>query len=166
MDPATPTAPISLRTQAETFAIALEIGAVSVGSVIAWAESASPAESAPCASLCKVALMAGSYPLEVAAALRELPGEFDLAVANQGVLLLLGYTLSQNRARADQVAAALYRLAISDELWDDELRSIAYWADDALTLADQGQIPQSRDQVIDKLIRALAKLSSRSPLPQ
>lgn len=162
----TPTATITLRTQAETFAIALEIGAVSVRSVIAWAESASADESAPCALLREVALMAQSYPIEVAAALRALPGEPERAVANQGVLLLLGYTLSQNRARADQVAAALYRLVISAELWDDELRSLAYWADDALTLADQGLIPESRDQVIDKLIRALAKLSSRLTLPQ
>lgn len=48
--------------------------------------------------------------------------------------------LAEDRSRADSIASALYQLALANELPDEGLRAVAWWAWDALDLADQGLI--------------------------
>lgn len=145
----------NLRNRAEALAVGLEIGSTSVDDVVAWADSVIAAEEHPHWSLCEIATMGKSYEPDVARALREVPGELDEAWVRQEVIRQLARGLAEDRSRADKIASALYNLAMAEELPDEELRSIAWWAWDALSLADDGIVEETRDQVVDKMLDAL-----------
>lgn len=115
----------NLRNQAEVFAVSLEIGAISVADVVAWAHAAIEAEEQPHWLVCDV--------------IRQLA---------QG--------LARDRTRAERIASALYQLAQAHELHDSKLQSLAWWASDALDLADKG-VQETRDEVIDQMLVALTE---------
>lgn len=145
----------NLRNSAEALAVRLEIGAAGVADAVAWADSVMAAESHPHWSVCEVATMGKSYEPDVARALREVPGEFDEKWLCQEVIQQLARGLAEDRTRADKIASALYELAWADELPEGELLSIAWWAWDALAMADDGTVEMTRDQVVDQMLEAL-----------
>jgi len=67
-----------LKTEAEALAVALDVGAINVSDVIAWADAVIDTEEHPHWSICEVATVGTKYPPDVANALREVPGEADI----------------------------------------------------------------------------------------
>lgn len=67
---------------------------------------------------------------------------------------------SNDRKHADRVASALYKLALREWIPEGELQSIAWWAEDALDLSDQGYVTETRDQVIDRMLIVLDEAAS------
>lgn len=150
----------NFRNRAEAMAVGLEIGSVGVDDVVAWADSVIASEAEPHWSVCELATMGRSYEPDVVQALREVPGELDDTWVRHEVIRQLARGLAQDRTRADKIAQALYNLAMAEELPDDELRSVAWWAWDALSVADDGIVEETRDQVIDKMLDALQEAAS------
>src|SRR5690606_6908280 len=140
----------NVKSRAEALAVALEVGAAGVDDVVAWAEGVIDAEVHPHWSVCELATMSRSYEPDVIRALREVPGEPDEAWVRKEVIRQLHRGLAEDRSRADQIASVLYDLAMAEELPDEALRSVAWWAWDALSLADDRLVEETRDQVIDQ----------------
>ena len=65
------------KNEAEVLAVALEIAAVSVADVVAWADARIAVEDHPHWSVCELTTMGASYDPDVARALREIPGVVD-----------------------------------------------------------------------------------------
>jgi hypothetical protein len=146
---------VDVRTEAEVIARAIEVGALSVGDAVQWADGVIDREEHPHYSICDVALCARKYEPDVVAALREVPGAFDEYEVRRRVVQLLADGLERNRDCANLIARSLYELAMANNIDGDRLRSIAWWAWDGLDLADAGLLHQTRDEVIDELIAAL-----------
>ena len=160
----------NLRNEAEVLAAALEVDAGSVSEVVAWAEAVIAAEEHPHFSVCELATMEASFEPDVVHALREVPGvvdetwvraEFVRRLA-QGFAQGFAQALAEDHRRADRIAEALNQLALADELPEGELLSLAWWASDALDLADQGDIEETRDQVIAKMLVWLNDAAAKS----
>lgn len=145
----------NLRNRAEALAVGLEIGATNLADVLAWADGIIAAEEHPHWTICELATMGKSYEPDVIRALREVPGEVDEAWVRQDVVRTLARGLAEDRSRADKIAEALYHLAMAERLPEEELRPVAWWAWDALSLADGGIGHETRDQVINKMLDAL-----------
>lgn len=152
----------SLKNEAEVLALALQIGAVSVSDVVAWADAVIAAEEHPHWSLCELATMSASYEPDVVHALREVPGVVDEAWVRGELVHRLAEGLAEDHTRADRIASALYQLAVANALPEGELLSLAWWAWDALDLADQRIVEDTRDQVVAKMIVALNDAASKS----
>lgn len=148
----------NLRNGAEARAVGLEIGATGVADVVAWADGIIAAAERPHWSVCELATMGRSYELDVIQALGEVLVELDEAWVRQEVVRQLARGLAEDRLRADKIASALYNLAynlaMADGLPDEELLSIARWAWDALSLAGEGMVEDTREQVIDTMLDA------------
>lgn len=144
-----------LRTEAESLAVSLELGAIKVADVMSWAGKVIECEESPHWSICEVATMGAKYAPDVAAALREVPGKPEPSVVKRLVLKHLANALADDAGRADQIASALFQLAVDDALPDARLRALAWWAWDALSLADQGTIAETRGQIVDEMKSAL-----------
>ena len=63
--------------------------------------------------------------------------------------------LERDRSAARLIASALYQMAMAEEIDDPELRRTAWWAYDAVDLAEDGTILETRDQVVDQLLETL-----------
>src|SRR5262249_27851149 len=133
-----------LRDEAEALAGALEFGLCDVAEVIAWSDAQLLREDPLPGALCEVSLAYDRYPQDVAGLLRQCPG--TPAKSNVSLLLvtLLDHRLKGDPGRAYQVASALYQMALAEEIEDPHLREIAWWAWDALDLAEAGHIQESR----------------------
>jgi hypothetical protein len=144
-----------IRTQAEAFACALEVGAVAVDAVVAWADAIIEREDHPHWAICELATCRHEYPPDVVRRLRDVPGVADVLASKGLVLRILYDSLTRDPRCADQVARSLYNLAMADEIVDPELKALAWWAWDALDLADARTIEETRDDVIDEMRSAL-----------
>jgi hypothetical protein len=149
-----------LRTQAEAMRIAIEIGAVSVEQVVDWARTIVAASDQPHWSICELATCPDRYPPDLNEFLLAVPGSPDLLAARAIVVRMLSDTLWANPNRADQVARSLYDLAVAGDLEDSPLREIAWWAWDALDLADSGMIEQTRADVVAQMHAAFQKAAA------
>lgn len=112
--------------------------------------------------MCELATMGASYEPDVARALREVPGIVDETRVRDELVRRLARSLVEDRTRADRIASALYQLALANELPDENLRAVAWWAWDALDLADQRMVQETRDQIADSMLVALNEVASRS----
>ena len=101
--------------------------------------------------------MEKAYEPDVVRARREVPGELAEAWVRQEVVRRTACELAENRSRADRIASALFTLAMANDLPGEQLHSVAMWAWDAPSLADDGYLEQTRDQVIDRMLDALRK---------
>jgi len=146
---------VSARTEAEVLARAIEIGALSVADAVKWADDVVERENHPDWSICEIAMSARKSEPDVVASLREVPGRFEEREVWRRLIRVLADGLEHDRRRADQIASSLYRLALADELPDERLRKLAWWAWDGLDLADAGLSQQTREQVVDELIAGL-----------
>ena len=151
------------KNQAQVLAVALDIGAASVSDVVAWADAVIAVEEHPHWAVCELATMGASYEPDVVRALRDVPGVVDDQWVRGEVLRRLGQGLAQDRSRADRVASALFGLAMANELPEGELASLARWASDALGLADQRIIEQTREEVIDEMLAVLNTAAAKTP---
>jgi hypothetical protein len=151
-----------LKNEAEVLAVALEVGAASVSDVVAWADAVIATEEHPHWSVCDLATMGASYDPEVVHALREVPGLVDQEWVRDELVRRLAQGLAEHHTRADRIASALYQLALANKLPEGELRSLAWWAWDALDLAEQRTIEETRDQVVAEMIAALSNAASKS----
>jgi hypothetical protein len=144
-----------LRDEAEALAAALESGVCKVGEVISWADAQIMREDSPATALCEVALSYDRYPQDVAALLRKCPEAPDRSRAQRLLILLLHDRLKHDTGFADKVASAHYQMALSDEFEDPQLKSMAFWAWDALELADAGYSVESRAQITKQIAATL-----------
>ncbi|WP_437886370.1 hypothetical protein [Sorangium sp. So ce307] len=148
------------RTQAEAFLIALDVGAASVDDVVNWALDVIQEAEHPHWSFCELALCSRKSPADLAAILRAVPGVPDGKLARLRVLEMLRDSLAERPERAEQIARSLYHLAIGEELDEPALRELAWWAWDALDLAAQGAIAQTREDVVNQMRSAVAEAIS------
>jgi hypothetical protein len=144
-----------LRDEAEALAIALEIGICDVAESIAWSDAKILREDSPPAALCEVAVSHNRYPQDLAGLLRQCPGTPVNSRVQQLLVLLLREKLNRDPGSADKVASALYQMALSEEIEDEQLKSMAWWAWDALDLADAGHIQESREQITKQMAATL-----------
>ena len=159
MNAATTTSEI--RTQAEAFASALEVGAVLVEEVVAWADAIIEREDHPHWAICELATCGREYPPDVVHRLRAVPGVPDIAVSRGLVLLMLRDSLVRDPRCASHVAHSLFDLAMAGQILDSELEALAWWAWDALDLADDGIIEETRADIVDKMRDALTSAAAR-----
>jgi len=144
-----------LRDEAEALAKALEIGICDVAEVIAWSDAQILREDSPPVALCEVSVSHDRYPQDVAGMLRQCPGAPCKPRIQRLLVSLVREKLRCDSSHADRVASALYQMAISDEIEDSNLKSMAWWAWDALDLADAGHIQESREQITSQMVAAL-----------
>jgi hypothetical protein len=149
----TPTS--QLRDEAEALATALEIGICDVPEVIAWSDARIVREDAPPAALCEVSVSHDRYPQDVAGLLRQCRDKPVKLHVQRLLVLLLRDKLCRDRSWAGKVASALYQMALADDIEDPDLKSMAWWAWDALSLADAGHIRESREQITNQMAAAL-----------
>ena len=154
-----------IRTQAEAFACALEVGAVVVDDVIMWADAIIAREDHPHWAICELATCRREYPPDVVHRLRDVPGVPDLAVSRGLVLQMLRASLTRDPRCASQVAHSLFDLAMADEIADPDLEALAWWAWDALDLADAHMIQDTREDIVEKMRSALASVASHGVEP-
>lgn len=140
-----------LRTQGEAFQTALEIGAASVDDVVTWASDIVSKTEHPHWSICELALCSGKYPPDLKEFLDEVPGSLDALHSRAMVITMLSDSLCAHPDRANQIAHSLYQLASGGALDDSPLRAIAWWAWDALDLADAGLIAETRADIVLKM---------------
>lgn len=144
-----------VRDEAEALATALEIGICNVAEVVAWSDAQILREKSPPASLCDVSVSHDRYQQDVAGLLRQCPGAPVKSRVERLLVLLLHEKLSRDARCADKVASALYQLALADDIENPGLKSIAWWAWDALDLADAGLFQESREQITNQVAEAL-----------
>jgi hypothetical protein len=143
------------RTQAEALALSLELGLLDVTDAVAWADVEIAASDTPHNALCEVALASRDNNLDVANMLRQLPGEIDCNLVLRGVIRNAAEVLRSNRRTPEQIAAALYKLAIDGNLPSGGLCDHAWWFDNALDLAESGYIQERPEQVVNQMHEVL-----------
>jgi hypothetical protein len=151
-----------LRDEAEALATGLEIGACDVAEVIAWSDAQLLREDPPPAALCDVSVSQERYPQDVAGLLRQLPGVPDKRTAGRLLLTLIDAKLAKDPSRGYQIALALYRMALADEIEDPRVKEIGWWAWDALDLADAGHIQETREHIIEQMSAALHQAAAEA----
>lgn len=145
------------RDEAEALAEALELGVCDVAEVIAWSDAQILAEDPPPGALCEVSLASDRHPRDVASLLRQCPGTPARSNVSRLLVALLDRRLKGDGGRADQIASALFQMALSEEIEDPHLEGIALWAYDALDLAEAGYIQESREQIVGQMADALGQ---------
>jgi hypothetical protein len=138
---------VSLRTEAESVAIALEIRILSVDDAVNWAICQLDELDMPPVAICDAAMAGSKYPQDVVMTLREVPGDFD---RSQAVRLVLRYALDaleQGKRNPIQVTYALYDLAHAGDLSESELdkHQWHFW-DHALYFICKGESNRTEEQ--------------------
>jgi hypothetical protein len=151
-----------LRDEAEALAQALQLGVCDVAEVIAWADAQILREDLPSGALCDVSLARDRHPFDVAGLLREFPGTPARSNVSRLLVTLLDHRLKVAAGRPDRIAKALYEMAFAHEIEDPQLSEIAYWAWDALDLAEAGYIQEAWEEVVDKMSAALDRAAERA----
>jgi hypothetical protein len=151
-----------LRDEAEALAEALEFGVCDVAEAVAWSDAQLLREDAPLGALCEVSLAHDRYPQDVAGMLRQCPGTPAKSNVSRLLVTLLDDRLKGDTGRAYQIASALYQMALAEEIEDPHPREIAWWADDALDLAEAGHIQESREQIVGQMADALDRAAANA----
>ena len=143
------------RDEAEALAVGLDLGYVSVLEVIRWADDV--IESGPAAhhSVCEVSLMLGRHPLDVAAALRTIPGSPDARAVERLITGHLAALLDKDLSRAHKVAAALFGLSLDGRIADPDLQAMGGWMDAVLHDAEDGIVGAEPDELVVVMLAAL-----------
>src|SRR5262249_42554333 len=135
-------------------------GVCDVAEVIAWSDAQILREDPPPAALCEVSLARDRYPQDVAGLLRQCPGTPAKSDVSRLLVTLLDDRLKGDTGRADQIESALYQMSLAEEIEDPHLWKIAWWAWDALDLAEAGHIRESRGQVVGRMADALDRAAA------
>jgi hypothetical protein len=154
---------LSLRTEAESVATALETGLFDVTDAVRWADRQIERSDVPDTAICDAAMAGSKYPQDVAFILRQVPGECDQA---QAVRLVLRYALDaleQGRRDPRQVARALFDLAYAGDLPKGKLRGQAWGYWDAIDLARHGCARQTEKQITADMASAIGGFLASQP---
>jgi hypothetical protein len=146
---------LSLRTEAESIAIALGIGLFDVADAVQWADQVIERSDVPDGAICDVALAASKFPQDVARILRSLPGDCDRP---QAVRLVLRYAIeAMEQAKRDprDVARGLFDLAYRGDLPESELKYHAWGYWDAIDFARDGYVDQTEEQIASHMISTI-----------
>jgi hypothetical protein len=153
----------SLRTEAESLAIALELSLLRVADAVRWADHQIELSDIPPSSLCDVAMASSKFPQDVAHMLRSVPGDCDYIGA---VRLTLGYAqraLKESTSDPPDVARALFDMAMAGDLPDGNLKyhAFGYW--DAIDLARDGAIEQSEAEIVADMAQRIQEFLDENP---
>jgi hypothetical protein len=151
-----PTQP-TLKTEAESWAIAIILGIAEVKDAVAWADKKIEESDSPDGVLCEIAMASKAYSQDVVHLLREIPGVCDKQIAVNLVLKLLLDSLQTKRHSPEQVAEYLYDLALSDTIPQSELKECAFSFWDVLDMAKMGYIGESYDEVVQQMKMMLSQ---------
>jgi hypothetical protein len=156
----------TLREQAEALARALEVGAVFIDDAVAWADAQVEASDKPPWAIIEVATARSRHPQDLAGELRQVQGPCRKHVV-QGLLVdLMARRLASDPRNADAMANALFDMALGNEIRDEPLQSFAFWAWDALDLADAGIIAETRAEIVDQMRAELARVVEQTPVAE
>ncbi len=117
-------------------------------------------EDPPPVALCDVSLSYDRYPQDVAGLLRQLPGAPIKQRVDQLLVTLVDAKMRSDPSHVYQIAWGLYQMALADVIEDPRLKEIAWWAWDALDLAESGHNQESREQVIGQMSAALHEVAT------
>jgi len=151
-----------LRSKAQALARALEVGAIAIDDVVAWADAVIERENHPHWSICELSLCRRRPPSEVVSLLGDVPGTVFPQLAEAALAQVLLDSLDNDSSRADRIARALYDLALDCQIDDPDLLSLAWWAWDALDLADSGVATETRPEVVAKMRETLVATLERA----
>ena len=79
-------------------------------------------------------------------------------------MTLVNDKLKGDLGPTDQIASSLYQMALANEIEDLHLKQIAWWASDALDLADVGHIELSREQILSPTAVALDRAATEAAI--
>lgn len=144
-----------MRDEAEALARALEFGLCDIAVVIAWADAQILREDRPSEALCDVSLARGRYPQDVAGMLRQFPGTPDNSDVARLLLSLMKDRLDRDDDAAEPIAWALHQMAMAEEIDDQRLSDVFFWACEELELARLGYIQDPREQIVHRMTAAL-----------
>ena len=145
----------SLRTQAEAYAQALEMGLLETREVVAWVDREIAASDVPALPLIEASLAQDDINA-LLSALRNFPGEEDPAGTFR---LLLGHmrrALAANPALVDPIVEKLFRMAVDAVLPNPEMEGEVFALEGDLEMFQAG-IQGSLGEVRRKLERFLKK---------
>jgi hypothetical protein len=145
----------TLRTEAESIAIALKTGLLDVADAVAWADRQIAAGDVPDVALCDVSMASRKYPQDVVSMLRSLPGLVNHDEAIRATMRISLDRLQSGARNPSDVARALFNLAISDDLPDGDLKRHAFCFWDEIDLARDGYVPTLKSTIVAQMMRLL-----------
>lgn len=143
---------VSLRTEAEAVAIALEIGLFDVADAVRWADQQIERSDTPEGAICDVAMSASKYPQDVAFNLRQIPGECERSIAVRLVLRCALNAFESGKRDPREIARGLFDLAYANDLPES---AWAYW--DAIDLARDGYCQETEQEITAHMISTLTE---------
>jgi len=145
----------SIRTEAESIAIGLELGVVQIADAVRWADDQIEAADVPSPAICDIAMASSKSAQDVVLLLRSLPGDFDPEVVVQSNVRHLLIALRDLKFDPEFIAKALYDLA--DALPPGALKTQAGWYWDAIGLIRTGVAHETVDEIKADMLRHLSK---------
>jgi hypothetical protein len=143
------------RTEAEALAACLELGLADVVDAVRWADGQILESDVPSNALCEVSMASHANNLDVAAMLRQLPGEIEPSFVLQRLIERTVERLRRNPEQARSIASALCRLALNETLPPGSLRQNVWWFYDAIDLAESRIIEETPAEIIQRMADTL-----------
>lgn len=148
------------RVYAEVLAIRLELEACDVSEVMQWADQMVSANEAPSPAVCELSSMAAAHPLDVAHALRNLPGSVDEGQVGRLLAGAIARHIEADPTTALPLTKALHRASFEERLPPHAgLTTVASSAWTDLCLAIDGFGPDTVEAVIGDLCIALKAIA-------
>ena len=153
----------SMRTEAESLAIGLELGIVPVSDAVAWADRQIEQSDVPCNAICEISMASSKSPHDVVHLLRSLPGEFNASVAVRSTVGHLLIALRDLDYDPESIARALYDLAMADDLPDGPMKTQAWWYWDAIGLSRDGIGHETVDEIRSMMVQEMSDFVGGDP---
>lgn len=128
----------SVSTEAEAYAIGLELGVVPVSDVVAWADRQVAAADVPPPAVCELSMAALLRMQDVVNLLRSIAGPID---SSECIRLTVGNLLVALQCHdfgPESIARTLFDLALTTDLPDGPFKRKASWYWDAICLSNDG----------------------------
>ena len=125
-------------TEAEAFAIGIELGIVPVSEVVAWADRHVAAADVPPPAICELSMAESLRTQTVVNLLRSIAGPID---STECVRLTVGnllIALQSSEFDPESVARTLFDLALNTDLPNGPFKARASWYWDAICLSRDG----------------------------
>jgi enoyl-CoA hydratase/carnithine racemase len=136
---------------AEAYRLGLVHGLVDPGRVVAWADRVIAACDVPDAAIISVSSAWAQGTGPIASALRQVPGRADPYTVIPLLLALLDEMLTRDPTAADDIARALYWIAVDEAMEGCDLWHELFGLGDAIDLAQSGtygNLDEARAEVI------------------
>ena len=129
---------MNYKESAESLRCGLLVGYVTVRETVAWAGAVIAQEPAPHPTIIEVALAGRQPPADVAALLREVPGDADPIRVRRRLLARMLQALDRDPTQGERIAQWLYQLAVHGELPEEAFGWQAHGLDDTFEAARTG----------------------------